>query len=478
MKRHLLLLSLFAATMLSVAENVETVVSPEGENNLTSLVTATGNGSVADRIVSLPEPKLETPYMDIHAGQAPSLQSMKRDSIVIDSVTGQKRVYKIPKHKIWKPFYMLYNYLNNTTRHEEKKFDGSFIVGPAYNANTSFAFGGGYTALYSFDRSDKTLQKSVMSLFFQFSVKGMAVIGVEGHNFMKHDKHRWNYELSLTHYPSAYWGGRDAEGNIIDGYEAAENNKPLEFKQFVFMLDGDFTWKLAKNLYIGPKLDFLYTNTFKYEKGEIEINGKTYDKEDLMKTYLTTPTGEVQPQSLATTGLGLSLTYDSRDFAMNAYRGHYFRLQHVYFVPGINKYSFWKTDIKYSNYTNLWTKCVMAFQVHGQFNYGSDFVPWTRLASTGFQGMGRGYFFGQYRDNNVMETQLELRQRIKWRLGVAAWVGMINVFHDFDHIYWKETLPNYGFGIRWEFKPRMNVRLDYGFTKHGGTFVFNFGEAF
>ena len=455
MKRHLLLLSLLVATHYAFADET----------------------SITDKILSLPEPKLEMPSMDILAEAMPE-PNMGRDSIVIDPMTGQRRVYKIPKHKIWKPFYMLYNYLNNTTRHEEKKFDGSFIVGPAYNANTSFAFGGGYTALYSFDRSDKTLQKSVMSLFFQFSVKGMAVIGVEGHNFMKHDKHRWNYELSLTHYPSAYWGARDPEGNILNGYEAAEKNVPVEFKQFVFMLDGDFTWKLAKDLYIGPKLDFLYTNTFKYEKGEIEIDGKIYDKEKLMETYLTTPTGEVQSQSLATTGLGLCLTYDSRDFAMNAYRGHYFRFQQLYFAPGLNKYDFWKTDIKYSNYTSLWTKCTLAFQVHGQFNYGSDFVPWTRLASTGFQGMGRGYFFGQYRDNNVMETQIELRQRIKWRLGLAAWVGMINVFHDFDHIYWKETLPNYGFGLRWEFKPRMNVRLDYGFTKHGGSFVFNFGEAF
>lgn len=443
MKRKLLLLSLFVVAQLAFAEGT----------------------SIVDDILSLPEPKLEKPEMDIHA-QAKPEPNMGRDSIVIDPITGQKRVYKIPKHKIWKPFYMLYNYLNNTTRHEEKKFDGSFIVGPAYNANTSFSFGGGYTALYSFDRSDKTLQKSVMSVFFQFSVKGMAVVGVEGHNFMKHDKQRWNYEVALTHYPSAYWGARDAEGNSIDGYEAAEHNAPVDFKQFVIMFRGDWTWKLANKLYIGPKLDFLYTNTFKNNNPE------------LMAIYLTTPTGEVQPQSLVTTGLGLSLTYDSRDFAMNAYRGHYFNLQQLYYVPGINKYSFWKTDIKYSNYTSLWTKCVLAYQVHAQFNYGGDFVPWTCLASTGFQGTGRGYFFGQYRDNNIMETQLELRQRIKWRLGVTAWVGMINVFHDFNHIYWKETLPNYGFGLRWEFKPRMNVRLDYGFTKHGGSFVFNFGEAF
>ena len=40
------------------------------------------------------------------------------------------------------------------------------------------------------------------------------------------------------------------------------------------------------------------------------------------------------------------------------------------------------------------------------------------------------------------------------------------------------TLPTYGFGVRWEFKPRVNVRVDWGFTKTGNSIVFNIGEAF
>lgn len=377
---------------------------------------------------------------------------MMRDSIVVDSVTGDVRKYKIPNHKIWKPFYALYNYLNNTTKNTHKSFDGSFVCGPAYNANTSFAIGGGYTALYSFDKADPTLQKSILSSFFQVSVTGLAVLGLEGHNFMKHDRQRWNYEMSVTHYPSAFWGV---------GYDNAVNNEPVDFKQLVVKFEGDYTFKMAKNLYMGPKIDLLYTNTFKNNNVE------------KMLQYT-----QGQPESLVTFGLGFDVTYDSRDFAMNAYKGHYFRFQQLYFMPGLNTYDFWSTDIKYSNYTQLWTKCVMAFQAHGQFNYGNEQLPWTRLASTGFGGMGRGYFFGQYRDNNVMEAQLEFRQRIKWRLGVVAWAGLINVFHDFNHVYWKKTLPNYGFGVRWEFKPRVNVRVDYGFTRDGGSVVFNFGEAF
>ena len=41
------------------------------------------------------------------------------------------------------------------------------------------------------------------------------------------------------------------------------------------------------------------------------------------------------------------------------------------------------------------------------------------------------------------------------------------------------TLPNYGIGYRWEFKKRVNVRLDYGFGLRGQkSFMFGINEAF
>ena len=304
-------------------------------------------------------------------------------------------------------------------------------------------------------------------------MKGIVAVGVEGHNYLKGDRQRFNYEFSFTHYPSAFWGiGYDT--SIRNYYD----NRMVDSKQLLLKLEGDYTWRLARNLYFGPKIDFLYSNLYKTHdnipKGEEHLypNG-------LMEHFLALPDGSGhQPFSQVVLGLGVTFTYDSRDFATNAYEGHYFNLQQLGFMPGVNKYGFFTTDVKYQVYTPLWKKCTLAFQAHGRFNYGNDVIPWTRLASTGNQGMGRGYFFGQYRDNNVMETQLELRQRLIWRFGVVAWVGAINIFHDFNNIYMSKTLPTYGFGLRWEFKPRVNVRVDWGFTKTGNSIVFNIGEAF
>lgn len=409
--------------------------------------------------------------------------SATRDSIVVDSITGDVRKYKLTDNKTLKPLYWVYNYLANSNKlRSDKTYDGGFVFGPAYNINTGFAIGGGYSALYSFDKNDPTLKKSIVNGFFQASVKGIVAIGVEGHNYLKGDKQRFNYEFSFTHYPSAFWG--IGTQTSLDNFH---ENVMVESKQLLLKLEGDYTWRLAKNLYFGPKLDFLYSNLYKTndivpeaisegKRAEIESGIEEYG--NLMNYLLRLPDGSSQDASQVALGLGFTFTYDSRDFATNAYKGHYLNLQQLGFMPGVNKYGFFTTDVKYQTYAPLWKKCTLAFQVHGRFNYGNDVIPWIRLASTGNQGMGRGYFFGQYRDNNVMETQLELRQRLIWRLGVVAWVGAINIFKDFNHIYMRHTLPTYGFGLRWEFKPRVNVRVDWGFTKTGNSIVFNIGEAF
>lgn len=53
------------------------------------------------------------------------------------------------------------------------------------------------------------------------------------------------------------------------------------------------------------------------------------------------------------------------------------------------------------------------------------------------------------------------------------------MFPKFADLRMKHVLPNFGVGYRWEFKKNVNVRLDYGFGKHGQKgFIFNINEAF
>ena len=61
---------------------------------------------------------------------------------------------------------------------------------------------------------------------------------------------------------------------------------------------------------------------------------------------------------------------------------------------------------------------------------------------------------------------------------MVAWIGAAQVFPEWKKWDNKKILPNAGIGYRWEFMKRVNVRIDYGFTRNGGGLIFNINEAF
>ena len=137
-----------------------------------------------------------------------------------------------------------------------------------------------------------------------------------------------------------------------------------------------------------------------------------------------------------------------------------------------------RTELQADVYKRVWKDCILAVDLYSMLNYGGD-VPWTLMSTLRGSSRMRGYYDGQFRDEKSITLQAELRQRVWRRIGVAAWVGAGNVFPSFRRFNWSHTLPNYGIGARWEFKRRVNVRLDYGFGKKGhSAFMFNINEAF
>ncbi|MCM1109218.1 MAG: BamA/TamA family outer membrane protein [Clostridium sp.] len=340
------------------------------------------------------------------------------------------------------------NYLNNTNKRSDRPFDFSILAGPSYTASTSVGIGGTASGLYSWDRTDSLLPKSNVSVFLNASLTGMLSVGVKGNNFLPRQRYRFNYQLYLQNFPGKFWGV---------GYDnGADGSNEGDYKRIKVQFKPDFLFRVTPRLYLGMVGDIQWINSF------------GFDRPDLL---------EGRDHTVFARGLGLNVTYDSRDFVLNAYRGNYFCLEQMFYPSGFgNKEAFSYTDLTYAAYRQVWKGGVLAMELHSLFNYGD--VPWTMLAQVGVQGRMRGYYEGRYRDQNILEGQVELRQRIHGRYGMAVWVGAANVFPDFKNIYFRQILPNYGIGYRWEFKKRVNIRMDLGFTKDKPNFTFNINEAF
>ena len=235
----------------------------------------------------------------------------------------------------------------------------------------------------------------------------------------------------------------------------AEDNES-DYKRFQAQVKVDFMFRMAKNFYIGPMAVFDY------------IDGRDLEKPELWEGMAARTTN---------TSLGLSLLYDSRDFLTNAYRGYYLRIDQR-FSPAFfgNKYAFSSTELTTSYYHPIWKGGILAGQFHTLLTYGD--TPWGLMATLGSSYSMRGYYEERYRDKCAMDAQIELRQHVWKRNGVAVWAGAGTIFPEFSAFTPKHILPNYGFGYRWEFKKRVNVRLDLGFGKHQTGFIFNINEAF
>lgn len=349
-------------------------------------------------------------------------------------------------------FKKIVNYFRDSNKQKpNKKIDFGFIPGPNYSATTGLGLGLLGTATYSTDRSDPTLPRSNASVYSNMTTAGFFMVGLRGNHIFPHESFQLDYKINLSTFSTSYWGM---------GYANADNDdNETDYRRNRINAMARFMVKLAPNTYIGPFVNYRVTQAS-------DVN------EDF--SYLW----QGQDKTIHTYTAGLSFTYDSRDFMLNASKGVFVQIDQT-FTPrcfGNGKYNFSTTEATFATYGKLWKGAILAGELHGQFNYGH--IPWSQLATVGSNDRMRGYYEGRYNDKNVIEGQVELRQHIKGRNGVVAWVALANAFPDFKNIAWRYTLPNAGVGYRWEFKKRINIRVDYGFTRNGGGFIFNINEAF
>ena len=349
-------------------------------------------------------------------------------------------------------FKKIVNYFRDSNKQKpNKKIDFGFIPGPNYSATTGLGLGLLGTATYSADHTDPTLPRSNASVYSNMTTAGFFMVGLRGNHIFPHENFQLDYKVNLSTFSTSYWGM---------GYANADNDdNETDYRRNRINAMARFMVKLAPNTYIGPFVNYRVTQAS-------DVN------EDF--SYLW----QGQDKTIHTYTAGLSFTYDSRDFMLNASKGVFVQIDQT-FTPrcfGNGKYNFSTTEATFATYGKLWKGAILAGELHGQFNYGH--IPWSQLATVGSNDRMRGYYEGRYNDKNVIEGQVELRQHIKGRNGVVAWVALANAFPDFKNIAWRYTLPNAGVGYRWEFKKRINIRVDYGFTRNGGGFIFNINEAF
>ena len=337
---------------------------------------------------------------------------------------------------------------SNVDRTFEKKIDVTFAGGPSFSKNTSLGIGLLAAGLYRLDRTDSVTVPSDVSVFANVSVSGFYALGVTGNTIFAHNRQRVNYTVMFSSAPRSLWG---------IGYDAGRYNPESTYSEKHYLIEASYLHEVLPRTYVGGIVSFEHTRGVKFSD----------------QAYLYG-----QKRSYTATGIGLIVEYDSRDFIPNPYRGVYVSFQECFFPKGLGncERSLWRTTFTADAYRRVWKGGILAADLYAVFN--SEGTPWPMLARLGGNQRMRGYYQGRYTDNDMITVQVELRQRIWRRIGCAVWGGAGNVFPSLDRFDWSHTLPNYGVGLRWELKKRVNVRLDYGFGKKTSGFLLSINEAF
>ncbi len=362
------------------------------------------------------------------------------DTLSVDSLESRPAFFK----RMYKNVYRYFTEANQEK--ETKRFDFSVIGGPHFFERHQIGTRSG-----SFGTVPGRPGASDPSAFQHFFLRGrnyhrFLSVRHPGTTIFKEDKYRLGINFYFFSFPSKYWGIGYTNGNQKDHYTT--------YKRLEKQIRVDFSRRLFPNTYLGV------TGLFRH------VNGKDFKDPGFL---------DGEKANIATQGFGLFLTYDSRDFLPNPYRGTYARIDQLFF-PDFWGNKFKRTEVFFRQYNKLWKGAILASDLQGDIQLRQ--YPLSMVALLGGSYQMRGYYEGQYRDNDLIQTQVELRQHIYNRHGIALWGGAGNVFPKFKYFKWKETLPTYGIGYRWEFKKRVNVRLDYGFGKGQSAFYFNIDEAF
>ena len=356
--------------------------------------------------------------------------------------------------------FMRYIAGSTTDESFERKVDMTFLPTIYYTPSTSAGLAVMASGRYRLDKQNRTIPASDFSLYATASLTGFYRVGAKGNNIFCNDNQRIAYNAEFYSMPTQFWGV---------GYDAAMSNTSLRYLASRTLVDARFLQRVANGLYVGAGVDF------NYHFGRFD-RGKYASEEELLARL----NGERTEYCAA--GISLFLEFDTRDAISNPQRGLYVGAQVKVRPKGLNNVgqTLWLARLAANYYQRLWKGAVLAFDLRGELN--SKGTPWVYNAIIG--SALRGYYAGRFNDLCAISLQAELRQRIYKRFGAVAWGGAANLFHSFNTFAWRETLPTYGIGLRYEVLKGVNLRLDYGFGGrdyrgkliHGA--IFSINEAF
>ncbi len=349
---------------------------------------------------------------------------------------------------------------------KEKKEDKSRtritpFVAPGYSPELQFSLSGGALASFTTNRKDTTLLRSSVPVTFTISSTGSWLFTSNWTTYFKENKLRINATLQYRDLADHYFGV---------GYDNGLNTSfpdSTRYNRVYFQLMFKPVWKVSRTMYLG----FIYDH-----------NSTTASQ---VNNHMKNDPYYIQyGPSNTNNGIGMVVSYDTRDFPQNAYRGAYASISYTDYsiIRGRNQYQVLELD--YRKFIPVGKKEGRTVALNFHARHAFNQTPYGELSFVGSPFDIRGYRLGRFRDRVINYVIAEYRHKVYGesmlakRSGWVVWAGLGCLGSVTGESFFVNNLPNAGIGYRFEVQSRLNVRVDFGVGLKSNGLYFNFQEAY
>jgi outer membrane protein assembly factor BamA len=316
-----------------------------------------------------------------------------------------------------------------------------------YTDETKLAGGAGIQIVYP-GKSER--HSSAIGVIGFYTQNKQYIFQISPEIYLKDELYKFSGNFGYANFPDKFYGiGNNTKKTDEEDY----TSRLFNFRPVLQR-------KIFSNLYAGIQYDYARAKLTKLETGKLLHSG-------------TIPGSEGGIVS----GIGINVTWDSRNNNLYPSSGSYHQFSAVSYEPALGSdFTFNSYILDLRHYKSIFDQHILAVQ--GVIAVSTGNPPFQILNQLG--AFLRGYYQSRFEDRNLVAFQIEYRMPLFWRFGLAGFAGFGEVSHEFNNISLKELKPSTGFGIRFALIPeqKVNLRIDFGFGKDDSSFDITINELF
>jgi hypothetical protein len=395
------------------------------------------------------------------------------------------------------------SYAQDSTKAEtktKKKHKVSIVPLPAIacNPTSGWMFGIAPGASWFMGDPSNTSISSFLGTAI-WTTKNQWIFTAKANTFFAGD--RWNLlsdmRFFVTSQPTYGLGtGPQSSKPVSNGFKEYSDNPydPIDKAQMMSFNYLRFHQTLLKRINetrffagLGYHLDYHY----QIVDHLLDLDSTDGDGLALTSHYVYSKDRGFDPTHYTLSGISINALYDSRDNAVNPYKGRYafanIRINPTFLGSTQNSSLLWLEYRDYIHFNKERPRHLLGFWTYGWFKTSGN-VPYMDLPGVGwdqFGRSGRAYTQGRFRGENLVYGETEYRfplQRHKEMFGGVVFVnGTTANNKDADISLFQYINVGYGVGLRVMINKtsRANLNLDYAWGQYGAQgFYFGLNEVF